>query len=203
LPEGGDQLGLVDDHVMEEGELIDSLSGPVERKTIEDHEKMPILTQQSSILARNATDMDTEAEEMVDYDDEPANSEMAEMANLERSIEARASKLLEEQAIKIPLTAEGSMESGAQHTSSNKSGDDSDKIDWDNVGNTLWSNPEKEFTPVRERNRSNTVLRRSNRIGGIWRKFKIKLKHPRKNTMSLQVKHPLISQFLIRLIQMF
>jgi hypothetical protein len=183
MPEGGDQLGLVDDHIMEEGELIDSLSGSTtERKTIEDQEKTPILTQQSFILARalNATDMETEAEEMVDYKDEPANIEMAEMANLERSIEARASKLLEEQAIKIPLATEGVMESGAQHTSSSKSGDDSDEIDWDNVGNTLWSNSEKELTPVRERNRSNTALRRSNRIGGNTEKIQDKAEASKK-----------------------
>jgi hypothetical protein len=183
MPEGGDQLGLVDDHIMEEGELIDSLSGSTtERKTIEDQEKTPILTQQSFILARalNATDMETEAEEMVDYKDEPANIEMAEMANLERSIEARASKLLEEQAIKIPLATEGVMESCAQHTSSSKSGDDSDEIDWDNVGNTLWSNSEKELTPVRERNRSNTALRRSNRIGGNTEKIQDKAEASKK-----------------------
>jgi hypothetical protein len=51
------------------------------------------------------------------------------MATLEENVEKRASKLLEEQAIKLP-TLDNSKEDNAAICSS-KSSEESDEIDWD------------------------------------------------------------------------
>jgi hypothetical protein len=125
----------------EEGELIESISGCRGEKE-QEIVKTPVLTQQSFVLDITVADMETEGEELVDYEEEPTSNELTEMANLEKSIEERANKLLEDQAIKIPLL-DGS------HTALNSS-EDTDEIDWDKVGNNLWSDEEKDTTTVRE-----------------------------------------------------
>jgi hypothetical protein len=46
--------------------------------------------------------MDTEGEELLDYEEEPLSTEITEMANLEKTIEEMGAKLIKEQAINIP-----------------------------------------------------------------------------------------------------
>jgi hypothetical protein len=59
-------------------------------------------TQQSSVFDNNVADMDTEGEELLDYEEEPLSTEITEMANLEKTIEEMGAKLIKEQAINIP-----------------------------------------------------------------------------------------------------
>jgi hypothetical protein len=131
----------------------------------EDTEKNLTSTQQSSVHNITMADMDTEGEELLDYEEEPVNTEVVAMANLEKSIEERAAKLLKEQAINIPSSGVTNSPTAGQNSSS-KNGEDSDEIDWDKVGSNLWSDEEGEFTAVKERNTANGELRRSLRIQG-------------------------------------
>jgi hypothetical protein len=131
----------------------------------EDTEKNLTSTQQSSVPNVTMADMDTEGEELLDYEEEPVNTEVVAMANLEKSIEERAAKLLKEQAINIPSSGVTNSPTAGQNSSS-KNGEDSDEIDWDKVGSNLWSDEEGEFTAVKERNTANGELRRSLRIQG-------------------------------------
>lgn len=96
-------VSVGEEHTHEEGELIDSISGcGGDKEHMQEETKTPTLTQQSSVPDSNAVDMETKGEELVDYDEEPASIEMIEMANLEKCMEERPNKLLEDQAIKIP-----------------------------------------------------------------------------------------------------
>jgi hypothetical protein len=150
-----------EEHTHEEGELIDSTSecrGEKEREIV----KTPMLTQQSSVPDSIAAEMETEGEELVDYEEEPTSNEMTEMANLEKSMEERANKLLEDQAIKIPLL-DGS------DTTLNSS-EDTDEIDWDKVDSNLLSDEEKDTTTVREEKVTRMETRRSSRnLGGAMK----------------------------------
>jgi hypothetical protein len=106
----------------EEGELIDPDSGiSAEKKNIQEMVKTLILTQLSSVFDSTAMDLETEGEELVDYEEEPVSKEKAEMANLEKCIEERAIELLEDQAIRIPPLGDSS-DNGNQNSASNKSG---------------------------------------------------------------------------------
>jgi hypothetical protein len=81
------------------------------------------------------------------------------MANLEKTIEEMAAKLIKEHAINIPPldaethTAAGQTSSGAK--------EDSDEIDWDKVGSNLWSDEEGDFTLVEGKTAQKGALRRS------------------------------------------
>jgi hypothetical protein len=86
-------------------------------------------TQQSSVFDNTVVDMDTEGEELLDCEEEPLNTELTEMANLEKCIEEWVAKLIKEQAINIPpLDAEIPPAAG-QNSSSTKNAEDSDEID--------------------------------------------------------------------------
>jgi hypothetical protein len=66
------------EQIYEEGELIDSGSGNFDGKgQTQEGEKTLVLTQQSSIFENVVTDMETEGEELVDYEEEPINKEKA------------------------------------------------------------------------------------------------------------------------------
>lgn len=131
----------------EEDELIDSNPDlGFEKGYSQEDEKNLNLTQQSSVAGDTAMDLEIEGEELVDYEEEPMNTEKVEMANLEKSIEERAKKLLENQDIKTPL-AEDTSDNGNQNFARNKSGEDTNEIDWDKVGSNLWSDEENGATP--------------------------------------------------------
>jgi hypothetical protein len=158
--------GVMDEQNHEEGELIDS--NPelgLEKGCSQEGEKDLNLTQQSYVEGDAAVDMEMEGEELVDYEEEPMNTEKFEMANLERNIEERAKRLLDNQAIKIPV-AEDTSDNGNQNSASNKSGEDTDEIDWDKVGSNLWSDEEKEATPKMIEGKAEMEVRRSARFTG-------------------------------------
>jgi hypothetical protein len=145
------------EYVAEEGELIDSGSGAM----AEGEQCLDKCTQQSSVFDNNVTDMDTEGEELLDYEEEPISTEITEMANLEKTIEVRAAKLIKEQAINIPPLDSETHTNAGQTSSGTK--EDSDEIDWDKVGSNLWSDEEGDFTLVERKNAQRGVLRRSSR----------------------------------------
>jgi hypothetical protein len=101
--------GVMGEQSYEEGELIDS--NPelgLEKACSQEGEGNLKLTQQSYVEGDVAVGMETEGEELVDYEDEPMNTEKFEMANLERNIEERAKRLMDNQAIKIPVAEDTS-----------------------------------------------------------------------------------------------
>lgn len=89
------------------------------------------------------------------------------MADLEKHIEERANKLLEDQAIKIPTLGDVNSANVTQNSSINKSGEETDEIDREKVGSNMWSDEEKEATPARGETITKMEVRRSNRnLGG-------------------------------------
>jgi hypothetical protein len=156
--------GVMGEQSYEEGELIDSNSElGLEKVCSQEGEGNLNLTQQSYVVGDVAVGMETKGEELVDYEDEPMNTENFEMANLERSIEERAKRFMDNQAIKIPV-AEDTSDNSNQNSASNKSGEDTDEIDWDKVGSNLWSDEEKEATPKKIEEKAEMEVRRSARI---------------------------------------
>jgi hypothetical protein len=157
--------GVMGEQNHEEGELIDSNPELGLEKGCSQEEEKNLNLQQSYVEGDTAVDMETEGEELVDYEEEPMNTEKFEMANLERNIEERAKRLLDNQAIKIPL-AEDTSDNDNQNSASNKSGEDTDEIYWDKVGSNLWSDEEKEATPKKVEGKAEMEVRRSARITG-------------------------------------
>jgi hypothetical protein len=155
------RLGVTTEQAGEEGELIESQ--PDAEAESESYKDENLSTQQSSIMAGGTSNIEVDEDELLDYEDEdePLQNELSEMATLEENVEKRASKLLEEQAIKLP-TLDNSKEDNAAICSS-KSSEESDEIDWDKEYKNMWGNSEKEFTLVKGKNHARGGLRRSSR----------------------------------------
>jgi hypothetical protein len=170
------------EYVAEEGELIDSGSGAM----AEGEQCLDKCTQQSSVFDNNVTDMDTEGEELLDYEEEPISTEITEMANLEKTIEVRAAKLIKEQAINIPPLDSETHTNAGQTSSGAK--EDSDEIDWDKVGSNLWSDEEGDFTLVERKNAQRGVLRRSSRNLGNNMKIQEKAEASKKKNNEISGK---------------
>jgi hypothetical protein len=79
----------------EQGEIEDSQI--MEREG----DDQPDLTQQSS-NGVETKENEREDEELLDYEEDPALLEQAQMADLERNLEARATKLIEDMVVTLP-----------------------------------------------------------------------------------------------------
>jgi hypothetical protein len=78
-------------------------------------------------------------EELLDYEDDPFFKEKLEMETLERNIEVRTEKLLKEDVIKIQSSNNVENSDSGENMQIDANSDESMEIDWDRVGENLFS----------------------------------------------------------------
>jgi hypothetical protein len=78
-------------------------------------------------------------EELLDYEDDPFFKEKLEMETLERNIEVRTEKLLKEDVIKIQSSKNVENSDSGENMQIDANSDESMEIDWDRVGENLFS----------------------------------------------------------------
>jgi hypothetical protein len=95
------------------------------------------LTQQSSNGVEGNEDEGYD-EELLDYGDDPTTLEHAQMADIERKVEERAAKLLDDKVVTLPGAKDDvGGNSRLSNNSSNKSSEESDEMDWGST-RCLW-----------------------------------------------------------------
>jgi hypothetical protein len=104
-------------------------------------------------------------EELLDYEEEPSVLAQIQMADLERKVEERATKLIEDKRVSLTgVSVEGTQDSKiSNNDSSNKSGEDSDEMDWESALDAFGSYKDKEFEQAIEKLTSIEGVRRSTR----------------------------------------
>jgi hypothetical protein len=78
-------------------------------------------------------------EELLDYEEDPFFKEKMEMETLEKNIEVRAEKLLKEDVIKIQSSKNVEGSNSEENMETDVNSDESMEIDWDRVGENLFS----------------------------------------------------------------
>jgi hypothetical protein len=154
-------------------------------------------------------EMEAGEEELVDYDEDPMVAEKLEMAAIEKRVESRALKLLENEAINIQTDdleagkgdgnnkreaknlkegaknyVEKGME-GKENTINTNSTEDDDEIDWDQVQDALDTNEVVDLTKVKKKKSQQTVLRRSDRTKNDCERIQDKAEEVKRKTNEL------------------
>jgi hypothetical protein len=110
-------------------------------------------------------------EELLDYEEEPSVLAQIQMADLERKVEERATKLIEDKRVSLTgVSVEGTQDSKiSNNDSSNKSGEDSDEMDWESALDAFGSYKDKEFEQAIEKLTSIEGVRRSKNQEQLWK----------------------------------
>jgi hypothetical protein len=121
------------------------------------------LSQHSSI-GGDVTEDGAGEEELLDYEEDPSALAQIQMADLERKVEERVTKLIEDKRVSLPgVSVDGTQDSKTSNDSSNKSGEDSDEMDWGSALDAISSYKDKEFEQDIEKLSSIEGVRRSTR----------------------------------------
>jgi hypothetical protein len=104
---------------------------------------------------------------LLDYEDDPTTLEHAQMADIEKKVEERAAKLLDDKVVTLPGTKEDvGVNSRLSNNFSNKSGEESDNMDWGSALDAFGSYKDKEFEKAIEKLSAKEGVRRSARTKG-------------------------------------
>jgi hypothetical protein len=119
-----------------------------------------ILTQQST-TAVNIEGGDDMEEELLDYDEDPLVAEKLAMAEIEKRVEQRATKLINDAAINIHSEKGAAGEKVGSGSNNTSEGTEGEEIDWDKIQVALDSNKEIDPEEVTKKKSGGEKLRRS------------------------------------------